>query len=114
MAHPIRYLRKRRIFERRETHICATAHYRGRSQRVQICNISAGGMRLDNALGLMLGDHISIELPPSRSLEGTVVWSSLPFCGVEFKAPLAEDDPMLKVAYFYQQEMQTRRDAQRA
>ena len=95
MAHHIRYLHRRRIFERRETSVRATAHYRGRAQSVLICNISAGGVRLDNALGLLPGDHVAIDLPPSRSIEGTVVWSSLPFCGVEFESRLADDDPLL-------------------
>ncbi len=50
---------------------------------------------MDNALGLLPGDHVAIDLPPSRSIEGTVVWSSLPFCGVEFESRLADDDPLL-------------------
>lgn len=87
----------RRTFKRNSTKMHAIVHCRRRFQSVVIRDISLGGMKLENILGLMPGDVVTIELMSSRSLIGTVVWSVASFCGITFETPLAGDDPLIKV-----------------
>ncbi len=51
-------------------------------------NISDGGMRLDMAMPVMLGDRASITLSTSQVLEGRVVWTNGGECGVQFDEPI--------------------------
>lgn len=74
----------------------AIVHCRRRFQSVVIRDISPGGMKLENVLGLMPGDVVTIELMSSRSLVGTVTWSVASFCGIAFETPLAGDDPLIQ------------------
>ena len=87
---------KRRTFERRNTWVHASLASDGRTQSIVIRNISRGGMRIEFAYGLVPGDQVEIELTSGRKLAGTIVWSVAAYCGLEFPAPLAEDDPVLK------------------
>jgi hypothetical protein len=66
-----------------------------RVQTVVIRDISAGGVKIQNAFGLVPGDPIALELLTRRTLEGVIVWSVPPYCGVQFNTPLASDDPLL-------------------
>jgi hypothetical protein len=91
-----RTLPTRRTFERRSTWVNAVVHCEGHSQSVVIRDVSRGGMKIEFAYGLAPGDEISIELMSGRRLEGTVAWSLAAYCGVEFAAPLAEDDQVLE------------------
>ncbi len=90
-----RTLPTRRTFERRNTWVHALMHFGGRTQSVIIRDVSRGGIKIEFAYGLVPGDQIEIELTSGRKLEGTVAWSVAAYCGVEFPAPLAEDDPVL-------------------
>jgi hypothetical protein len=91
-----RTLPTRRTFERRSTWLHAVVHCEDRAQSVVIRDISRGGMKIEFAYGLEPGDEIMVELMPGRVLEATVVWSLAAYCGVEFPAPLEEDDDILQ------------------
>jgi hypothetical protein len=86
---------KRRSFERHETSAHVILHSRSHFQSVAIFDISRGGIKLENAFGLMPGDAVTIELLPRRYLRGKVAWFVAPFCGVVFDNPLVEHDPLL-------------------
>jgi PilZ domain len=98
MAHHIARLRNRRTFDRHDINLPATVHSGGGAQVVVLRNISPAGVRLESAVGLILGDVVTIEIAPSHSLVGRVAWSSTSSCGVEFQFLLAEDDPLLGMA----------------
>jgi hypothetical protein len=84
-----------RTTERRDTKMHAIVHCRGRFQSVGIRDISPGGMKLENAFGLLPGDVVMIELLSRRTIGGTVVWAVAPYTGIAFDQPLSEDDPLL-------------------
>ena len=84
-----------RSAERRPLRKHAILHYQDRAQTILIRDISRGGMKIQNAFGLMAGDVVRIELITRRAFEGTVAWSQPPYCGVKFATLLAEDDPLL-------------------
>lgn len=73
----------------------AILHCHDRVQTVHIRDISAGGVKIQNAFGLVPGDPITLELLTRRTLEGEVAWSVPPYCGIKFNTPLASDDPLL-------------------
>jgi len=85
-----------RSFERRSIRKHAILHCHDRVQTIVIRDISVGGMKIQNAFGLLTGDPVKIELLTRRVLDGTVAWSIPPYCGVKFNAPLSEDDPLLR------------------
>jgi len=84
-----------RTSERRAIRKHAILHYGDRTQTVVIRDLSAGGMKIQNAFGLITGDTVRIELLTRRAFEGTVAWSVPPYCGIRFNTALAEDDPIL-------------------
>ena len=84
-----------RLSERRPIRKYAMLHYLDRTQTILIRDISRGGMKIQNAFGLMVGDPIRIELITRRAFDGTVVWAQPPYCGIKFATELAEDDPLL-------------------
>jgi hypothetical protein len=104
MAHQVGHLHasaersatEDRRFERETIRKNAILHSHDRMQSVLIRDISCGGMKIQNAFGLMPGDVISVELLTRRTFEGTVAWSVPPYCGIKFNTPLAEDDPLLR------------------
>jgi hypothetical protein len=73
----------------------AILHCHERVQTVVVRDISAGGVKIQNAFGLVPGDPITLEFLTRRKIEGEIAWSVPPYCGVKFNAPLASDDPML-------------------
>ena len=83
-----------RKFKRETIRKNAILYSHDRMQSVLIRDISCGGMKVQNAFGLMPGDAIRIELLTRRSFEGTVARSVPPYCGIKFNKPL-EDDPLL-------------------
>jgi hypothetical protein len=84
-----------RLSERRPIRKHAILHYLDRAQTILIRDISRGGMKIQNAFGLMAGDTIRIELVTRRAFEGTVAWAQPPYCGIKFATELAADDPLL-------------------
>jgi PilZ domain len=80
---------------RRSVRKHAILHCRDRVQTVLIRDISAGGMKVQNAFGLFAGDPVRIELLTRQTFEGTVAWSVPPYCGIRFNTPLREDNPLL-------------------
>lgn len=84
-----------RSAERHQIRKHAILHYQDRTQTIVIRDISRGGMKIQNAFGLMAGDKIRIELLTRRAFEGIVAWSVPPYCGIKFTAPLDVDDPLL-------------------
>jgi PilZ domain len=73
----------------------AILHCHDRVQTVLLRDISSGGVKIQNAFGLVAGDTVRLELLTRRTFEGTVAWSVPPYCGIRFTTPLAEDDPLL-------------------
>lgn len=84
-----------RASERRALRKHAILHCRDQAQTVLIRDMSAGGMKVQNAFGLLPGDAVRVELLTRRTFEGTVAWSVPPYCGIKFNTPLAENDPLL-------------------
>ena len=84
-----------RTSERHSIRKHAILHCHDRTQTILIRDISAGGMKIQNAFGLMTGDTVRVELLTRRAFDGTVAWSVPPYCGVKIHMPLAEDDPLL-------------------
>lgn len=95
-----RAVRKTRTFERCNSWVHAHLCCGNRTQTVVIRDASRGGMKIEYAYGLNVGDKVTIELN-SRVLEATVAWSVASYCGVDFSTPLAEDDPALVLANFH-------------
>ncbi len=88
--------RKQRSFERHDISMRALLHLRARYQSVLVRDVSPGGMKLEKAFGLMPGDIVTVELLSGRALQGKVMWSVAPFCGLAFEQPLHLQDPLLK------------------
>ena len=65
---------------------------------VIVRDISAGGVKIQNAFGLVPGDPITLEFLTRRKIEGQIAWSVPPYCGVKFNTPLHSDDPLLTMA----------------
>jgi hypothetical protein len=86
-----------RSSERRPIRKHAILHYQDRTQTILIRDISRGGMKIQNAFGLMAGDVVRIELITRRAFEGKVAWSQPPYCGIRFSTELDEDGPLLTV-----------------
>jgi hypothetical protein len=83
-----------RRFERETIKKNAILYSHDRTQSILIRDISCGGMKIQNAFGLMPGDVVRIGLLTRRSFEGTVAWSVPPYSGIKFNKPLGEDDPI--------------------
>jgi hypothetical protein len=84
-----------RTAERHAIRKHAILHCHDRTQSVLIRDISVGGMKIQNAFGLIDGDTVRVELLTRRAFEGTVAWSVPPYCGIKFNSPLAAGDPLL-------------------
>lgn len=84
-----------RTSERHAIRKHAILHSHDRTQTVLIRDISAGGMKIQNAFGLIDGDTVTVELLTRRVFQGTVAWSVPPYCGIKFTTPLAANDPLL-------------------
>jgi hypothetical protein len=72
-----------------------TIHYRGARFQAFARDVSATGLGLDNATGLMLKQVIEVELKDGRVLAGTVVWAKHGRAGIEFLTALAPNDPLI-------------------
>jgi hypothetical protein len=72
-----------------------TIHYRGARFQAFARDVSATGLGLDNATGLMLKQVIEVELKDGRVLAGTVVWARHGRAGIEFLTALAPNDPLI-------------------
>jgi PilZ domain len=95
VAAPETALANGRTAERHTIRKHAILHSHDRTQTVLIRDISAGGMKIQNAFGLIDGDTVRVELLTRRTFHGTVAWSVPPYCGIKFNTPLASDDPLL-------------------
>jgi hypothetical protein len=73
----------------------AILHCHDRVQTVVVRDISGGGVKIQNAFGLVPGDPITLEFLTRRKIEGEIAWSVPPYCGVRFNTPLESDDPLL-------------------
>src|SRR5262245_10920619 len=83
--------------DRQSVHKHAILHAHDRTQSVLIRDISAGGMKIQNAFGLMPGDEVRVELLTRRGFAGKIAWSLPPFCGIKFDTVLDSDDPLLRM-----------------
>jgi hypothetical protein len=70
-------------------------HCHGRYQTVSIMDISTGGLQLQGAFGVTLGDRIEVELLSGHRLTAKVMWSLGSRIGAEFSPALAPDHPGL-------------------
>jgi hypothetical protein len=85
----------RRQHERRSAVITALVHCHGRFQTVSILDVSTGGLQLQGAFGVAVGDQIEIELLSGHRLPAKVVWSLGSRIGAQFTPVLAVDHPGL-------------------
>ena len=70
--------------------------YRGNTfQPIVVRDISAGGARLHGCDCLMQNDPITIKFMSGRGINARVRWWLGGACGVQFDAPLREDDVLL-------------------
>jgi hypothetical protein len=83
----------RRRHERRSAAITALVHSHGRFQTVSIVDFSSGGLQLQGAFGLAVGDRITVELLSGHRLPGKVVWSLGSRIGAQFVPALSPDHP---------------------
>jgi PilZ domain len=83
----------RRRHERRSATVTALVHSHGRFQTVSIVDFSSGGLQLQGAFGLAVGDRIIVELLSGHRLPGKVVWSLGSRIGAQFAPALPPDHP---------------------
>ena len=83
----------RRRHERRSAAVTALVHSHGRFQTVSILDFSTGGLQLQGAFGVAVGDQISIELLSGQRLAAKVVWSLGSRIGAQFTPALPADHP---------------------
>ena len=88
---------ERRKHERSQTRIRASVFCHGRHQCIVIRNISSGGLKMENAFGLAVGDKVRISTLKGESYSGVVAWSVSPYTGVKFDTPLDPEDPLFRV-----------------
>ncbi len=84
-----------RTAERRTIRKHAILHCHDRVQTILIRDISVGGMKIQNAFGLIDGDSVKVELLTRRVFEGKIAWSYPPYCGIQFNTPLSDTDLLL-------------------
>ncbi len=89
--------KERRAEERREHTLPVKVWSSSLALTATLTNISRSGAGLRNVFGVIKGDHISIELPTGRVLQGEVIWSADGGLGVRLSEPLSESDPLLTV-----------------
>src|ERR1043166_7621107 len=82
---PSKRVSERRSHPRVEARLDAVLYLDGRTQRVVVHNISRSGLKLEHAIGLKMGDDITIDLLNHRSFAANVVWATFRFTGVEFQ-----------------------------
>ncbi|MEL7543084.1 MAG: PilZ domain-containing protein [Pseudomonadota bacterium] len=85
---------ERRDHERIEVRARATAHAHGIFQTVLIRNVSRGGVMLDTAFGLAVGDTVILRTINGHAYPGRVAWSVSPYTGISFDDPIESDDPL--------------------
>ena len=61
----------------------------GEAARVLIHNVSATGLLLECAGGMMVGENLAIDLPQAGLTAARVVWASGPLFGCQFEGPLS-------------------------
>ncbi len=88
-------LANRRAHPRIPVNIPAAAHCRGSFRAVRIRNISQGGLMLEGAYGLFVGDRLEVKTLRGRVFSGVVAWALGTHCGVKFDALLEAEDPIL-------------------
>jgi len=99
--YPVRPLvpYKRRVHERVETSFHANVYCHGRFQTALIRNVSCGGLMMKGAIGLGVGDAVTVRTLAGRSYEGRVAWSVMPFAGLVFHKPIDAGDPIFDPSY---------------
>jgi hypothetical protein len=88
-------LHVRRREERRTARVTALVHCHGRFQTARIVDFSLGGLQLDGCFGVAVADQVGVELLSGQRLEGKVAWAVAGRVGVQFREPIAPDDPVV-------------------
>jgi PilZ domain len=88
-------IRRLRLLKRQRVQLAALAETAEGHVAVEIKNISQTGAGLLATAHFARNEEILLHLPGGRELRAHVRWRRLGFCGVEFDAPLAFDDPVL-------------------
>jgi PilZ domain len=83
----------RRKHDRKSAAITALVHSHGRFQTVSILDFSTGGLQLQGAFGVAVGDQIEIELLTGHRHAAKVVWSLGSRIGAAFTPVLSSDSP---------------------
>ena len=85
----------RRQHERRSAAVTALVHSHGRFQTVSILDFSTGGVQIQGAFGVAVGDQVVIELLSGHRLGARVAWSLGSRVGASFVPALSADSPAL-------------------
>lgn len=75
MAHQDQVLQERRQDVRRPVHITALLDRHGLTPRVVIVDYSRGGLRIDRAFEVAVGEHVTVELLSGHRMPVEVVWA---------------------------------------
>ncbi|QGN56069.1 helix-turn-helix domain-containing protein [Novosphingobium sp. Gsoil 351] len=61
----------------------------GETTRVTVHNVSAGGLLIETAAMLAIGEAITLDLPEAGGRRATVTWASGTYYGCQFDTPLS-------------------------
>ena len=81
----------RRAAPRATVLMSAAMHAVGASQTVSLLDVSKTGAKLRTRVPLKLDQHVWIKIPPN-DVFGSVVWAEDDECGVQFDAPLSDEE----------------------
>jgi|EndMetStandDraft_5_1072996.scaffolds.fasta_scaffold07594_3 hypothetical protein len=81
---------------RRTVHIGAVMHTRGERRRIDIVEYSSTGLSLDRAVGIELGQRVTIELRSGERLPMRVDWVKGAEAGVLFLGPIAPEHTVMR------------------
>ena len=86
---------QRRRHHRVPVNMDAAIRYHGKSRAVRVTDLSQGGLGLDRAEGLKVGEIVLVTLAIGRRMIGSVVWTNGARVGITFSSELAADDPLI-------------------
>jgi hypothetical protein len=95
MAHQDQVLQERRQDVRRPLHITALLDRHGLTPRVVIVDYSRGGLRIDRAFEVAVGEHVTVELLSGHRIPVEVVWAVGAQIGVRFLGPIQPGHPAM-------------------
>ena len=96
MARQPHVLREGRLNVRRPVRIPALLdRHDGLSRTVVIVDYSRGGLHIDRAFGIAVGEHVTVELLSGHRLPVEVMWAVSTQIGVKFLGPIPPGHPAM-------------------